>query len=92
MIMYSVSYTGQFKRSLKRCVKRGLDLKVFTDALDILQNTGILPDCYKAHKLTGRYADCWECHLQPDWLLIWRQNDTELELILIDTGTHSDLF
>ena len=40
----------------------------------------------------GKYTGCWECHLEPDWLLIWRQNDYALELILVDTGTHSDLF
>lgn len=90
--MYSISYTNQFKRSLKKCVKQGLDLRLFTETLDILQATGTLPVQYRAHKLTGKYVDCWECHIQPDWLLIWRQNDIELELILIDTGTHSDLF
>lgn len=92
MIMYTVSYTGQFKRSLKRCVKRGLDIKIFTATLDLLQSTGTLPPQYRPHKLTGKYAECWECHMQPDWLLVWRQNDTELELILVDTGSHSDLF
>ena len=90
--MYSVIYTGQFKKSLKKCVKRGLDLKIFTDTLDMLQETGALPQEYKPHKLAGEYAGCWECHMQPDWLLIWRQNDLELELILVDTGSHSDLF
>lgn len=89
---YDVIYTGQFKRSLKKCVKRGLDIKVFTDTLDILQKSGALPPEYKAHKLTGNYSDCWECHMQNDWLLIWRQNDIELQLILVDTGSHSDLF
>ena len=90
--MYSVIYTGQFKKSLKKCVKRGLDLKIFTDTLDMHQETGMLPQEYKPHKLVGEYAGCWECHMQPDWLLIWRQNDRELELILVDTGSHSDLF
>lgn len=90
--MYDVIYTGQFKRSLKRCVKRGLDLNVFTNTLDILQETGSLPAEYHPHKLYGDYNGCWECHMQPDWLLIWRQNETELELILVDTGTHSDIF
>ena len=90
--MYSVIYTGQFKKSLKKCVKRGLDLKIFTDTLDMLQETGMLPQEYKPHKLVGEYAGCWECHMQPDWLLIWRHNDRELELILVDTGSHSDLF
>lgn len=89
---YTVVYTGQFKRSLKKCAKRGLNIKTFTNALDILQATGTLPPQYKAHRLVGYYAGCWECHLEPDWLLIWRQNEEILELILIDTGTHSDLF
>ena len=55
--MYSVIYTGQFKKSLKKCVKRGLDLKVFTDTLDLLQETGMLPQEYKPHKLAGEYAN-----------------------------------
>ncbi len=90
--MYSVTYTGQFKKSLKRCVKRGLDLKVFTDTLDLLQANGQLPPEYRAHRLVGDYEGCWECHMRPNWLLIWRQNDIELELVLVDTGSHSDLF
>ena len=90
--MYSINYTHQFKKDMRKCVKRGLDLKIFTDTLDMLQETGMLPQEYKPHKLVGEYAGCWECHMQPDWLLIWRQNDRELELILVDTGSHSDLF
>ncbi|MGM9709600.1 MAG: type II toxin-antitoxin system YafQ family toxin [Prevotella sp.] len=90
--MYEVIYTGQFKRSFKKCVKRGLNVKTFTDALDMLQEKGSLPPEYRPHKLTGQYSGCWECHLEPDWLLIWRQDDVVLELILVDTGTHSDLF
>ncbi len=90
--MYSLNYTGQFKRSLKKCVKRGLNIQFLTDTLDILQATGKLPESYKAHKLTGNYKGCWECHISPDWLLVWQQNDEELILIMVDTGTHSDLF
>ncbi len=90
--MYEVIYTGQFKRSLKLCVRRGLDVTIFTKALDILQAKGELPQEYKPHKLQVKYKGCWECHLQPDWLLIWQQNDNQLYLILVDTGTHSDVF
>ena len=90
--MYEVIYTGQFKRSFKKCIKRGLNVKTFTDAVDILQEKGSLPPEYRPHTLTGQYSGCWECHLEPDWLLIWRQDDVVLELILVDTGTHSDLF
>lgn len=90
--MYSLIYTGQFKRSLKKCAKRGLDLQVLSRTVDLLQAHGVLPPEYKAHRLSGNYADCWECHMKPDWLLVWRQNDQVLELILVDTGTHADLF
>ncbi len=90
--MYEVIYTGQFKKSLKLCVRRGLDVNVFKTVLDILQEQGQLPAEYRPHKLTGKYTGCWECHMQPDWLLIWEQDDRQLRLILVDTGTHSDLF
>ena len=90
--MYEVIYTGQFKKSLKLCVRRGLDVNIFKTVLDILQEQGQLPAEYRPHKLTGKYTGCWECHMQPDWLLIWEQDDRQLRLILVDTGTHSDLF
>lgn len=89
---YEISYTNRFKQSLKKYVKRGLDIECLKNVINILQETGSLPSKYKPHKLKGNYSGCWECHIQPDWLLIWQQNDTELRLILIDTGTHSDVF
>ncbi|WP_455992874.1 type II toxin-antitoxin system RelE/ParE family toxin, partial [Prevotella sp.] len=70
----------------------GLDSHVFEAALRILVEKGSLPQNYKPHKLSGKYRGLWECHLQPDWLLIWFQDDDKLILQLIDTGTHSDLF
>lgn len=90
--MYKVTYTNQFKRSLKKCIKRGLDVELFRTALNILQQEGKLPQQYHPHKLSGKYSNYWECHLQPDWLMVWEQNDRELNLLLIDTGTHADLF
>ena len=90
--MYDVIYTGQFKKSLKRCVRRGLRIEAFAKVFDILQQTGTLPNEYRPHKLQGKYKDCWKCHIEPDWLLIWEQDDHQLRLILVDTGTHSDLF
>ena len=90
--MYEIIYTGQFKKSLKQCVRRGLDVNIFKTVIDILQEKGQLPAEYRPHKLTGKYKGCWECHMQPDWLLIWEQEDQQLRLILVDTGTHSDLF
>lgn len=90
--MYSIVYTNQFKKSLKRCAKRGLDVGFLTTAINILQEYGSLPAEYDPHKLKGNYVGCWECHIESDWLLVWRQNDKELELVFVDTGTHSDLF
>ena len=94
--MYEVIYTGQFKKSLKLCVRRGLDIKNFTTVLDILQEKGQLPGQlppeYRPHRLHGNYEGCWECHITSDWLLIWQQDDKQLRLILVDTGSHSDLF
>ena len=84
--MYEVIYTGQFKKSLRLCVRRGLDIQAFTTVLDILQEKGQLPAEYLPHKLSGKYKGCWECHIQPNWLLIWQQDDNLLRLILVDTG------
>ena len=57
-----------------------------------LSDNGTLPPEYRPHKLTGKYQENWECHIQPDWLLVWEQRDSELILILIETGSHSDIF
>mgnify|MGYP003439439935 FL=1 len=89
---YNILFSNQFKLSYKRCLKRGCDKFLFEEVVTILANTGTLPKKYKPHKLTGDWKGFWECHIQPDWLLIWEQRDTELILILTDTGTHSDLF
>ncbi len=90
--MYEIIYTGQFKKSFKLCVRRGLNISEFTAVLNILQEKGELPSEYLSHKLHGKYKGCWECHINPNWLLIWKQNDKELQLVLVDTGSHSDLF
>lgn len=58
----------------------------------MLKETGKLPAQYKPHKLSGNYAGLWECHIKPDCLLVWLQDDNKLTLILTNTGTHSDLF
>lgn len=89
---YQLKYTRQFRKSLKLCKKRGLDFTILEDILNKLQNGEMLPLENKAHKLTGNYRNCWECHIQADWLLIWQQYEKELVLIMLDTGTHSDLF
>lgn len=90
--MYKITFTNQFKRSVKVCKKRGLDLGLLSAAIDLLQKTGSLPDSYRTHKLSGKYTGCLECHIRPDWLLVWQQNNRELTLLFVDTGSHSDLF
>jgi len=90
--MYQLTTTNKFNKSLKLCEKRGYDLTLLGKVIDTLQETGTLPSKYKPHKLTGNFKGCWECHIKPDWLLIWKQNDKELILLFLDTGTHSDLF
>ncbi|MEE3448071.1 MAG: type II toxin-antitoxin system YafQ family toxin [Bacteroidales bacterium] len=58
----------------------------------MLSETGSLPSKYRPHILHGTYEGYWECHIQSDWLLVWDQNDTDLVLLMTDTGTHSDIF
>lgn len=89
---YTVKYSTLFKKSFKKCMKRGCDPGLFREVLAILAETGSLPKKYQPHPLKGNYNGCMECHITPDWLLVWKQNDKELILILVDTGSHSDLF
>lgn len=90
---YTIRYSGQFKRSYKLCKKRGYDMTKLEVVIHLLAESGSLPAKYKPHILSGRgLAGYWECHIEPDWLLVWDQNDTELILLLLDTGTHSDIF
>lgn len=90
--MYSIIYTNRFKKDLQRCQKRGFDVSLVRTAISILQRDGKLPASYRPHKLTGNYEGKWECHIKPDWLLVWEQNDTELRMLFLYTGTHADLF
>ena len=90
--MYSIDYTKRFNKDLKRCMKRGLDLQLIHEAIALLRATGTLPMKYRPHKLSGDKNGQWECHIQPDWLMTWEQNDTQLTLLFLQTGTHSDLF
>lgn len=89
---YIIRYTSNFKKAYKRCKKRRLDMLLLKEVIRILSEEGKLPPTYHAHTLQGKYKDLWECHIQPDWLLIWEQNDKEFILYFLSTGTHSDLF
>lgn len=90
--MYITKTTRQFDKDFKLSIKRGCNPALFQEVITILSQTGKLPAKYRPHKLSGKYANLWECHITSDWLLLWEQNDTELILLLTNTGTHSDLF
>ena len=73
-------------------VKRGLDPAQLSEVIKLLARGERLPEKYSDHALRGEYQGCRECHIQPDWLLVYEQDDKDLYLYLIRTGTHSDLF
>lgn len=89
---YKIHLVGSFKKSYKRCVKRGLDISLFEEVVTLLLKGEPLPSKYKNHPLTGHYKGWYDCHIEPDWLLIWRYERDELVLSLLDTGSHSDIF
>jgi mRNA interferase YafQ len=86
----TVSRTNRFKKDYKRVVKRGRDAGNLFEVVERLAKGEKLEAKFRDHSLGGEYEDCRECHIEPDWLLIYRM--TEKELILIRTGSHSDLF
>jgi len=90
--MYDISFSNQFKKDYKRCIKRNYDISLLETVLEILRADGALPLKYKPHILSGNYAGFWECHIKSDWLMIWLQKDDTQEIYLDRLGTHSDLF
>ena len=90
--MYKIRPSAKFQKDLKRIQKRGYDSTLLKDVLNLLVNGKILPIKYKDHNLSGNFKGCRECHITPDWLLIYEISDDELILYLTRTGTHSDLF
>ncbi|MCR5453984.1 MAG: type II toxin-antitoxin system YafQ family toxin [Bacteroidales bacterium] len=89
---YTVTITSTFKKDFKRCMKRGMDMSLITKAMDILEESGTLPQEYYPHRLKGDHKGQWKCHIQSDWLMTWEQDDKVLTLLFLETGTHSDLF
>ena len=89
---YSIIETNKFKNSLKRCAKRGYNKNLLKEVIYKLANGQKLEPKYNDHKLHGKYKDCRECHIEPDWLLVYKIEDDKLILTLTNTGTHSDLF
>lgn len=90
--MLTIKYQSAFKRDYKRIKKRGYDTRLLEKAIEILAAGQTLPLEYRDHPLSGDYIGCRECHLAPDWLLVYEIIEGELLLYLTRTGTHSDLF
>lgn len=92
--MLTIEYQGQFKKDYKLAIKRGLDPKKLMAVVELLANEQPLPEVYRDHPLrdSRNYQGVRECHIQPDWLLVYRIDGDKLTLTLIRTGSHSDLF
>ena len=88
---YTIRISNRFKKDFKRCMKRGLNMKLITDAMERLEATGSLPAEYKPHMLKGDHKGQWECDIEPNWLMTWEQNNNELTLLFLQTGTHADI-
>ena len=89
---YTVKPTTQFKKDYKRAMKRGLKIELLEKVVGLLAMSEALPEKNRDHELSGNWVGHRECHIQPDWLLVYRIEDDVLVLTLARTGTHSDLF
>lgn len=90
--MLTIKFHSSFKKDYKRVIKRGYNVKLMEDVINKLVKQEQLPEKNRDHALSGDYMGFRECHITPDWLLIYEINNKELILFLTRTGTHSDLF
>ena len=90
--MLTIKYQAAFKKDYKRVKKRGYDIRLLEKTIALLAEGKALPAEYRDHALVGDYSGCRECHIAPDWLLVYEIIEDELLLYLTRTGTHSDLF
>ena len=92
--MLTINYNTQFKKDYKKAVKRGLNIKELETVIFLLATEQTLPDKFRDHALTDsrNYKGMRECHIEPDWLLVYQIVKSELILNLVRTGSHSDLF
>ncbi len=87
-----IVWTSRFKRDYKLAMKQNKDITLIDDCIRMLATRTELPLQYRDHNLSGNWAGHRECHIQPDWLLIYRVEDDDLVLVLARTGSHSDLY
>lgn len=90
--MFEVITTNQFLKGYKRCMSRNLDISLLDELIITLGATGTVPAHHRPHMLTGIFKGHYECHVKPDWLLIWTKDKKQKVITLVATGSHSDLF
>ena len=91
-MVYELIKTSHFKAGVKLARKRGLDISLLEDVIEKLRLDQPLEAKHRNHELSGNFKGVWECHIQPDWLLLYLKDNGVLVLTLVDTGTHSDIF
>ena len=90
--MYEILLSNQFKKDMRAAKRRGYDMSLLNNVVETLAAGQALDAKYRDHSLSGTYSGFRECHITPDWLLIYRIHEQQLLLFLSRTGTHSDLF
>lgn len=93
MINYKVKYSKEFKKSLKKVIKQGKNIDKLLDIVDVLSQKQQLDPKYKDHALYNdkRFKDCRDCHIEPDWILLYKYLENEIVLLLVNTGSHSEV-
>jgi len=89
-IVFELQITNQFKKSIDLSYARNFDLNLLLEIIALLVQDKPLPTKNYAHQLKGQYVGVWECHIKPDWLLLWQEERDKLILLLLNTATHSD--
>lgn len=94
MIKYSIKRSNNFKKQYKKILKQGKDISKMEKVIEIIASGEQLDEKYKDHNLNDNkyYRGCRECHIEPDWLLVYKIINNVLILYLVETGSHSDLF
>ena len=90
--MLALRYTTAFKKDYKRVQKRGHNTNKLRHVIELLLNKNPLPEIYHDHPLHGKFDGVRDCHIEPDWVMIYRIENSQLQLVLARTGTHADLF
>jgi len=89
-VIFELQVTNQFKKSIGLSYSRNFNLQLLFEIIELLAQDKPLPEKTCAHKLKGQYIGIWECHIKPDWLLLWKEERDKLILLLLNTATHAD--